>query len=91
MSTGEIAIMIVVLCLAPLFPAICCLLCLFLPEQRPVATSDENVCKEGRTASSGCYYCGGSGYYKAYSSLSGEGGRWEERCPFCNEKKTVGC
>ncbi|AEC01277.1 hypothetical protein [Parasphaerochaeta coccoides] len=32
-----------------------------------------------------CPYCGGTGRYECYSSLSGVGGSWEEPCPFCNK------
>ena len=87
MSTGEIIVMIVVLCLAPLVPALCCLLCWLLLDKWPVKTSAESDREKepsALTGQTGCSYCGGSGYYEAYSSLSGEGGSWSEPCPFCN-------
>ncbi|MDR2138577.1 MAG: hypothetical protein LBP50_03385 [Tannerella sp.] len=32
----------------------------------------------------GCSYCNYTGIVEHYSSLSGEGGSWEESCPYCS-------
>ncbi|MDR2368418.1 MAG: hypothetical protein LBF58_10000 [Deltaproteobacteria bacterium] len=40
------------------------------------------VAKETRD----CDYCSGNGSVERYSSMSGEGGGWEEICPYCKGK-----
>jgi len=32
-----------------------------------------------------CSYCGSKGWYDLYSSQSGCGGSWEEKCPYCGD------